>query len=140
MPANEYGQARSDDFRKYLISRGMSENTIRSYLTAIRQYYSKHSSLSFENLGLYKVDLIERYRPQTVNQRIRALNCYMEYQGFTGGETENDPYPEKNLSGRNDQPGRLRISETSSEGRSSALLSLSDPGIGGYRAAGQRVD
>ena len=86
MPANEYGQARSDDFRKYLISRGMSENTIRSYLTAIRQYYSKHSSLSFENLRLYKVDLIERYRPQTVNQRIRALNCYMEYQGFTGGK------------------------------------------------------
>lgn len=59
MPAKEYGQARSDDFRKYLISRGMSENTIRSYLTAIRQYYSKHSSLSFENLRLYKVDLIE---------------------------------------------------------------------------------
>ena len=25
MPAKEYGQARSDDFRKYLISRGMSE-------------------------------------------------------------------------------------------------------------------
>lgn len=86
MPATEYNPTVSRAFRQYLLDRGMSDNTVRSYLTAIRQYYDKYPCLSFENLRLYKVFLIEQYKPQTVNQRIRALNCYMEYRNFTGGK------------------------------------------------------
>lgn len=83
MPANRFTGGDLEAYRTDLLYRGMSENTIRSYLTAVRQYFKSYSELSFENLRLYKVELIERYKPQTVNQRIRALNCYLEYCGIT---------------------------------------------------------
>ena len=56
----------------------MSKNTITSYLYAIRQFEAKYDKLSKQNLRDYKVYLIEHYKPQTVNLRIRAINCYLE--------------------------------------------------------------
>lgn len=83
MSADQKGEPNPEGFRAFLLSRGMSENTIRAYEAAVRQYFKNYSELSFENLRLYKVKLIECRRPQTVNARIRALNCYMEYCGIT---------------------------------------------------------
>ncbi len=39
--------------------------------------------MTLRNLRSYKVWLIEHYKPATVNVRIRAINCYLEYLGRT---------------------------------------------------------
>ncbi len=69
----------SDDFRLYLELHNMSANTIRSYLYAVRQFSALYPDITHDTLMLYKCYLIERYKPQTVNLRIRAMNCYMEF-------------------------------------------------------------
>lgn len=68
-----------ENFETFLLSQGKSRNTIRMYRYAVRQYFTRWGSLNAENLRLHKLCLLERYKPQTVNQRIRALNCYLEY-------------------------------------------------------------
>lgn len=65
-------------FRDYLTSKNMSANTTCVYCYAVRQFFEIHKELTIATLQLYKVYLLEHYKPQTVNLRIRALNCYME--------------------------------------------------------------
>ena len=69
-----------DQFQKYLMTHNKSPNTICVYRYAVEQFYHLYPQLTPRNLQLYKVYLLEHYRPQTVNLRIRALNCYMEYR------------------------------------------------------------
>lgn len=66
------------DFRTSMEHRNMSENTIHAYLYAARQFLDMYGTISHDNLMLYKCYLVEHYKPQTVNQRIRALNCLLE--------------------------------------------------------------
>ena len=67
-----------EEFKTYLTDQNLSKNTITSYLYAIQQFEGKYDKLSKQNLRDYKVYLIEHYKPQTVNLRIRAINCYLE--------------------------------------------------------------
>ncbi|MDW2798544.1 tyrosine-type recombinase/integrase [Clostridium boliviensis] len=67
-----------EDFQEYLKVNNMSVNTIHVYLFAVRQFLERYHVISHDNLMLYKCYLMEHYKPQTVNLRIRALNCYME--------------------------------------------------------------
>ena len=66
-------------FQAYLDFHNKSPNTIRAYLFALRQFYELYTALNPENLLLYKCYLIEHYKPQTVNLRIRAMNCYVQF-------------------------------------------------------------
>ena len=68
----------NEDFKDYLEDLSLSQNTVTSYLYAIKQYNSKYESISKKNLRDYKVFLIENYKPQTINLRICAMNCYLE--------------------------------------------------------------
>lgn len=74
-----------DSFCKYLTARNMASNTIGVYSYAVGQFYSLYPQLTPRNLQLYKVYLLEHYKPQTVNLRIRALNCFMEYRQASMG-------------------------------------------------------
>lgn len=65
-------------FEEYLKDKALSQNTIISYLYAIKQYDGIYGVVTRKNLRDYKVYLIEHYKPQTVNLRIRAINCYLE--------------------------------------------------------------
>lgn len=67
-----------DNFRNYLEAKNMSAHTIRAYLYAVQQFLSLYPEANHNYLMLYKCFLMEHYKPQTVNLRIRALNCYME--------------------------------------------------------------
>ncbi len=69
----------SKQFEEYLREKGLSKNTIVSYLYAIKQFNNRYTALTQKNLRDYKVFLIEEYKPQTVNLRIRAINCYLEF-------------------------------------------------------------
>ncbi len=105
-----------EEFENYLKFQNMSENTIRSYLYAIRQYYKLFPELTYSNLQLYKLYLLEHYKPQTVNLRIHALNCFLNYSEWPD---------EKILQVRIQQKGYLDriISEGDYEYLKSRLLS-----------------
>lgn len=70
-----------DEFEKYLKGTNLAENTVSAYLFALRQYSGQWDSISKKNLQEYKVFLIEKYKPKTVNLRLRAINCYLESIG-----------------------------------------------------------
>ena len=73
-----------EEFERYLRGTNLSENTISSYLFFFLQYSSQHDGITKKNLRAYKVWLIENYKPQTVNLRLRAINCYLESIGKDG--------------------------------------------------------
>lgn len=66
------------DFREHLERRQMAENTIRAYMRGVEQFFSLYGTISHDNMKLYKCYLLEHYKPQTVNLRIRAMNCLIE--------------------------------------------------------------
>ena len=59
----------------------MAENTISAYIYAVNDYFSKYKMLNKRNLLLYKANIIEMFRPKTVNLRIQALNKFLEHTG-----------------------------------------------------------
>ena len=68
-----------ENFEKYLLDLNLSHNTIISYLCAnYGNSKKRYVKFSKQNLRDYKMYLIEHYKPQTVNLRIRAINCYLE--------------------------------------------------------------
>lgn len=69
------------EFERHLRETNLSENTIASYLFAVRQYSEQYDGITQKNLKAYKVWLIENYKPKTVNLRLRAINCYLESIG-----------------------------------------------------------
>ena len=68
----------TETFEDYLKEQNLSQNTIISYVYTFNQYNNRYGSLTRKNLRDYKIYLIENYKPQTVNLRIRAMNCYLE--------------------------------------------------------------
>lgn len=69
------------EFERHLRGTNLSENTITSYLFAIRQFSEQYDAVTLKNLKAYKMWLIESYKPKTVNLRLRAINCYLESIG-----------------------------------------------------------
>ena len=68
------------DFGEWL----RAENTVSVYTFAVGQFYGLYPQVNSDTLQLYKCFLLDHYKPRTVNQRIRALNCYMEYRKLPG--------------------------------------------------------
>ena len=90
-------------FEEYLREQNLSANTILSYMCAVSQYEKRYDKVTKKNLRDYKVHLIENYKPQTVNLRIRALNCYLESiqktsWKLTTVKVQQKPFPENVIS------------------------------------------
>jgi len=68
------------EFKQYLINQNFSNNTINSYMYTFCQMHKMYnlSHITKKKLLNYKMYLIENNRPQTVNLRIRGINCYLE--------------------------------------------------------------
>ncbi|MCB6611593.1 tyrosine-type recombinase/integrase [[Clostridium] symbiosum] len=75
-----------EDYRHYLSTQNMSLNTIHVYVYALRQFFALYHDITYSNLKLYKVFLLEHYKPQTVNLRIRAMNSYIEFRNLNPGK------------------------------------------------------
>ena len=71
----------NEKFERHLRDSNLSENTISSYMFAIKQYGQQYDDVTQKKLREYKMWLIENYKPKTVNLRLRALNCYLESIG-----------------------------------------------------------
>ena len=69
------------EFERHLRGTNLAENTVKSYLFAVRQFYEGYDSVTKRSLKEHKAWLIEQYKPKTVNLRIRAINCYLESIG-----------------------------------------------------------
>lgn len=69
------------EFERHLRGTNLAENTVKSYLFAVRQFYERYDSVTKRSLKEHKAWLIEQYKPKTVNLRIRAINCYLESMG-----------------------------------------------------------
>ena len=70
-----------ESFKTALREGNMAENTISAYIYAVNDYFSKHKTLNKRNLLLYKANIIEQFKPKTVNLRIQALNKFLEHVG-----------------------------------------------------------
>lgn len=71
------------NFADFLRNEHFSEHTIRSYTFAVRQYCSRHAVFSAGSLDRYKLSLLDRCSPQTVNLRICAINRYISFMQDT---------------------------------------------------------
>lgn len=67
------------EFAAYLERHNMSDNTVKVYAYAVRRYYQKYQELDEQKVQLYKLYMMEHYKPKTVNLRIRAMNSYLEF-------------------------------------------------------------
>jgi len=70
-----------ESFKTALREGNMAENTISAYIYAVNDYFSKHKTLNKRSLLLYKANIIEQFKPKTVNLRIQALNKFLEHAG-----------------------------------------------------------
>lgn len=70
-----------DTFKAYLDKTNLSENSKFAYLFALRQFIEQYGSVTKKNLTAYKVWLVDHFKPQTVNLRLRGMNCYLESVG-----------------------------------------------------------
>lgn len=66
-----------EQFQTYLRKKGVADNTIIAYRTAVRQFYQQASGISVGEFQAYKQYLIHHYRPSTVNTRIYGINQYI---------------------------------------------------------------
>ena len=70
-----------DAFKKYLDKTNLSENSKSAYLFALRQFIERYGSVTRAGLTQYKVWLVDNFKPQTANLRLRGMNCYLESIG-----------------------------------------------------------
>ena len=68
-------------FERQLRMENYAANSIVAYRYAVQDYYAHYSVLNKDNLLKYKGALVERYRPKSVNLRIRGINKYLDYIG-----------------------------------------------------------
>lgn len=71
-------------FIAYLREKGYSENTISSYEFAVSQLISKASPLTNQSLLSHKEWLVSSFAPKTANNRIGAINIYLDFIAFDG--------------------------------------------------------
>ena len=81
---SDLGAAHDEEgYIKYLKSQGASPNTIRSCLTAVRQYKQFYSCFDREHLLLYRDYLLNHYKASTVDNRIYGINRFLNYMALT---------------------------------------------------------
>ena len=70
-----------DTFKNYLDKTNLSENSKSAYQFALKQFSEQYNSVTKKNLMQYKVWLVDNFKPQTVNLRLRGMNSYLESIG-----------------------------------------------------------
>ena len=68
-----------DNYKIFLISRNLSNNTISAYITAVKGFFSSYSDITKKNLLAWKASLIDNSKAKTVNLKIQAMNKYLEF-------------------------------------------------------------
>ena len=66
-------------FQEFLERSDLSRNTIDSYVRTVNYFNSNFGVMTKKNLLVYKGFLLEHFKPQTINQRLNAINKYLEF-------------------------------------------------------------
>jgi site-specific recombinase XerD len=67
-------------YKDYLKSANFSENTIASYVYSISRFLEKYGDIiTKENLLDFSDELLEKFKPKTVNMRISGINKYLKF-------------------------------------------------------------
>ncbi len=66
-------------YKSFLSRQDLAANTVRSYVWTVKHFLEKYKEVNRKNLFAYKGYLMERYKPQTVNLRLQAINKYLEF-------------------------------------------------------------
>lgn len=73
-----------ETFTNYLQDKGYAANTITSYVFASEQLIAKTKTLTNHSLLNHKEWLVSSFSPKTANNRIGAINVYLDFLGFEG--------------------------------------------------------
>lgn len=71
-------------FEGYLTAQDYAPNTIASYLFAAKQLEQKASPITNQSLLEHKEWLVSSFAPKTANNRIGAVNVYLDFLEFDG--------------------------------------------------------
>lgn len=71
-------------FEDYLQTQEYAANTITSYLFAARQLEQNASPITNQSLLEHKEWLVSSFAPKTANNRIGAINVYLDFLGYNG--------------------------------------------------------
>lgn len=109
------------NFAKWLHRNNYSEATVNIYCKTIIFYQSKYKTLSKSSLLAFKQYLIENYKASTVNQKIYAMNKYLEYSHkkslrLKGVKVQNKPFLENVITNNDYKYFCRRLKMDSSEG------------------------
>ena len=69
------------EYEEYLRWKGFAERTIESYVWVAAYFERTYGDVSARTLREYRDWLIETFRPNTANQRMQAINCYLGFLG-----------------------------------------------------------
>lgn len=68
-------------FKAWLREEELSENTINSYVFAVKDFFTKYDEISKANLILWKQEMLKVKSPKTVNLRLCAIDKWIEFCG-----------------------------------------------------------
>lgn len=63
----------------FLIDKNLSNNTVTTYVTAVRGYLSVYEDVNKKNLLTWKANIIDSCKAKTVNLKIQAMNKYLDF-------------------------------------------------------------
>ncbi|WP_302754857.1 tyrosine-type recombinase/integrase [Collinsella intestinalis] len=73
-----------EQFTNYLLLKGYANNTVDSYVFAAKQLITRYTTLTDRSLLEHKEWLVSSFAPKTANNRIGAVNTYLDYIGYEG--------------------------------------------------------
>lgn len=69
-----------DGFRDWMYDEEeLAENTVNTYIHALKLYSQKYDDVSKQSIIAYKNDMLKKYKPSTVNLRLAAIFAYCKY-------------------------------------------------------------
>lgn len=70
------------DFEEYLLDEELAQNTRKSYLFAMENFFSRYDELNKRNVIAWKADMQTRLKPKSVNLRLSAVEKYCKFKGL----------------------------------------------------------
>jgi len=71
------------DFSDYMKASGMTEKSMKSYLTTANEFMSRYGGeITPDNIYSYRYELIDSLNPKTVNSKLMYLSKYMKFLGL----------------------------------------------------------
>lgn len=70
-------------FADYLRETGRAEHTVNAYCYSVWKCRKTYGDFTWESLHAYKENLIRKYKPRTINQRLCGINTWLKYSKST---------------------------------------------------------